>query len=65
MCFSERILSGEEGAQEAYLTFLRSGGSDFPIEILKKSGLDMTSSAPMLKAFSYIERKLEELASLL
>ncbi|AAX50365.1 oligoendopeptidase F [Chlamydia trachomatis] len=65
LCFSERILSGEEGAQEAYLTFLRSGGSDFPIEILKKSGLDMTSSAPMLKAFSYIERKLEELASLL
>ncbi|MBQ8498736.1 oligoendopeptidase F [Chlamydia sp.] len=65
LCFSEKILSKEPGAQEAYLTFLQSGGSDFPIEILKKSGLDMTSQAPMLKAFSYIERKLEELANLL
>ncbi|AAF39245.1 oligoendopeptidase F [Chlamydia muridarum str. Nigg] len=65
LCFSEKILSKEAGAQEAYLTFLQSGGSDFPIEILKKSGLDMTSSAPMLKAFSYIERKLDELTNLL
>ena len=65
LCFAERILAKEDGAQKAYLTFLQSGGSDFPIEILKKSGLDMTSSSPMLKAFSYIERKLDELANLL
>lgn len=65
LCFAERILNKEEGALEQYLGFLKSGGSDFPLEILKKSGLDMAATEPILKAFSFIEKKINELSSLL
>ena len=43
---SQRVLSGQPGSVEAYLKFLRSGGSEFPLETLKAAGVDMTTSAP-------------------
>lgn len=59
-----------EGAKESsearkkYLQFLSSGGSDYPIEILRKAGVDMETKAPVEKAlrrFAAIVEKLEEL----
>ena len=41
------ILNGEKDAVEKYVGFLKSGGSDYPIEILKKAGVDMTTSKPL------------------
>ncbi|MEA4827412.1 MAG: M3 family metallopeptidase, partial [Clostridium sp.] len=38
--------SGEE-AVEKYKGFLKSGGSDYPINILKKAGVDMTTPKPI------------------
>ncbi len=52
------ILNGKEGAQERYLEFLSSGGSDYPLEILKKCGVDMTTSEPIEKATKIFEDKL-------
>lgn len=34
------ITSGEEGAVEAYLAFLKAGASDDPVELLKAAGVD-------------------------
>jgi oligoendopeptidase F len=34
-------------AQKKYLAFLKSGGSDYPIELLRKAGVDMTTPAPV------------------
>ncbi|BAE81139.1 oligopeptidase F/B [Chlamydia felis Fe/C-56] len=65
LCFAEKILSKEDNVLSSYLSFLKSGGSDFPLEILKKSGLDMTTSEPIHKAFCFIERKIQELSSLI
>ncbi|MEF9520128.1 oligoendopeptidase F [Chlamydia crocodili] len=65
LCFAEKILNKEDNALNSYLNFLKSGGSDFPLEILKKSGLDMITSEPIHKAFSFIERKIQELSSLI
>jgi oligoendopeptidase F len=52
-------------ARERYLNFLRSGGSVDPIVALREAGIDMTSPAPIERAFaimsSYVDR-LEELA---
>src|SRR6478752_5972395 len=45
VALSQRVLSGEPGSIEAYLNFLRAGGSKFPLEALKIAGVDMTSSA--------------------
>lgn len=63
--FLEKILANEENALIAYLDFLKSGGSNFPLEILKKSGLDMTTSAPLHLAFSFINKKIDELSHLI
>lgn len=63
--FLEKILANEENALTSYLDFLKSGGSDFPLEILKKSGLDMTTNAPLYLAFSFINKKIDELSHLI
>src|SRR5207244_1975994 len=43
VALSERMLSGESGSVAAYINFLRSGGSKFPLETLKAAGVDMTT----------------------
>lgn len=61
---SQKILSGEEGAIESYLEFLKSGSSDYPVEVLKKAGVDMTTKNPIddaLKLFGELVDKMERL----
>lgn len=65
LCFSEKILNKEENALDSYLHFLKSGGADFPLNILKHSGVDMTTTDPMHKAFSFIRKKIQDLSSLI
>lgn len=45
--FAKSLLEGETDAVKKYTDFLKSGGSDYPIEILKKAGVDMTTSKPL------------------
>jgi oligoendopeptidase F len=49
-----RILAGEENAVTDYLAFLGSGGSDYPINLLRKAGVEMTNAEPVEKAFAYM-----------
>ncbi|PYL76359.1 MAG: oligoendopeptidase F [Verrucomicrobia bacterium] len=65
MALSQRVLSGQPGSVEAYLKFLRSGGSRFPLETLKAAGVDMTTPAPIESTLQLFERRLEELEALL
>jgi oligoendopeptidase F len=44
--FARSILKGGAKERDNYLTVLKSGGSDYPTEILKRAGLDMASPAP-------------------
>lgn len=62
---SKRILEGEEGALDKYLTYLKSGSSDYPIEVMKKAGLDMTEAAYLEDAMKVFEARLNELEALL
>lgn len=41
--FAKMILDQEDKAIEKYIGFLKSGSSDYPINILKKAGVDMTT----------------------
>lgn len=62
---ADKIISGEEGALDKYLTYLKSGNSDFPIEVMKKAGVDMTEKDYIEKAMAVFERRLNELEELI
>ena len=59
--FAKNILEGKENAVEKYVGFLKSGGSDYPIEILKKAGVDMTTSEPLQATIDRFNELLEML----
>ena len=65
IALSERVLAREGGTVEAYLSFLRAGGSKFPLETLQITGVDMTTSAPVEASLRLFERRLGELEALL
>src|SRR5216110_442792 len=65
VALSQRVLSGESGSVDAYLDFLRSGGSKFPLETLKAAGVDMATSAPIDLTLQLFEQRLKELEELL
>ena len=63
---SKQILEEGKPAVERYINeFLKAGSSDYPIEVLKKAGVDMTSSEPVKEAMQVFEEKLNELEALL
>jgi len=62
---SKQILEEGTPAVERYIGFLKAGSSDYPIEVLKKAGVDMTSKTPIINACKVFEEKLNEMESLL
>ncbi|WP_377889580.1 oligoendopeptidase F [Alkalihalobacillus sp. R86527] len=62
---SKQILDEGEPAVSRYIDFLKAGSSDYPIEVLKKAGVDMTSSKPISDALDVFESILDEMESLL
>ncbi|MED3551568.1 oligoendopeptidase F [Cytobacillus praedii] len=62
---SKQILEEGKPAVERYIDFLKAGSSDYPIEVLKKAGVDMTSSKPIEDSCKVFEEKLIEMESLL
>lgn len=59
------ILNNVKGAKEKYLEFLSSGCSDYPLNILKKVGVDMTKETPIEKALDMFDEKLQDLKKLI
>jgi len=62
---AEKVLAGEKGAVRKYLNFLSAGGSDYPIDVLKKAGMDLTSSEPFAKTMDVMERAMDEIERIL
>ncbi len=62
---SQKIIQGDAAAVDKYLGFLKSGGSKFPLETLKKAGVDMLSPEPVKSCLDLFERRLNELDKLL
>ncbi|WP_277586418.1 oligoendopeptidase F [Psychrobacillus antarcticus] len=63
---SNQILSEGKPAVDRYINeFLKAGCSDYPIEVLKKAGVDMNTAAPIEEACRVFEEKLNELEQLL
>ncbi len=62
--FAKQILDEGEPAVERYLGFLKSGGSDYSINILKRAGVDMSSTEPIKQGMSVFKDLLEQMESL-
>ncbi|WP_066397573.1 oligoendopeptidase F [Neobacillus mesonae] len=59
---AEKLLAGDETTLACYLVFLRSGGSDYPLELLKKTGVDLTTSEPIADALKRFDQLVTEFA---
>jgi len=62
---SSRVLGGEPGAVDDYLGFLKSGASEYPLDVLRKAGVDLTSPKPVEEAFAVLEQYVDRLEKLL
>ncbi len=66
VALSDQILNEGQPAVHRYVEhFLKAGSSDAPIQVLKKAGVDMTTSAPIEEACRVFEQRLTELEQLL
>lgn len=62
---AEQILTEGAPAVERYIEFLKSGSSDYPLELLKKAGVDLSEPAPVEAAMKVFEKTLDELEELI
>lgn len=62
---SERVLAGDAATKKSYLAFLAAGGSDYPIELLRKAGVDMTGKEPFELTMRKANRAMDEMEALL
>ncbi len=62
---SGRILRGEPNAVEDYLDFLRSGSSAYPLDVLRRAGVDLASPKPIEETFAVMESYIDRLEELL
>ncbi|HAZ5124050.1 TPA: oligoendopeptidase F [Enterococcus faecium] len=62
---AKKRLNQEPEALENYLAYLKAGNSDYPVEVMKKAGVDMTQAAYIEDAMSMFEQRLNELEELI
>ncbi len=62
---AKRVLNGEPNAVEDYLGFLKAGCSDYPLDVLKRAGVDLTTPAPVDAAFEVMADYVDRLEKLL
>ncbi|MFQ6032206.1 MAG: oligoendopeptidase F [Candidatus Zixiibacteriota bacterium] len=62
---SKKILEGDKEALNSYLEFLKTGKSDYPINLLKDAGVDMTSPEPINKTIELFASLVDEFERLL
>jgi len=59
------ILAGEAGAAERYLDFLRAGSSQYPLDVLKHAGVDLSTPKPVEETFAVLSSLVDRLEGLL
>jgi oligoendopeptidase F len=62
---SSKVLSGDQPAIRRYLTFLGSGGSKYPIDLLKDAGVDMTTDEPLDLTIAKMNAVMDQMETLL
>ncbi len=62
---AEMILGGDRQSRDRYLRLLEAGGSDYPIDLLKRAGIDMTTPAPFELAMRRMNRIIDAVEGIL
>jgi len=58
------IIEDGEPAAERYREFLSMGSREYPLELLARAGVDMSSSAPIQRALDAYDERLDQMADL-
>jgi len=58
---AKMIIEEGEPARERYLTMLKSGSNDYPVALLQRAGIDMTSTAPMEATIAVFDDLVDQL----
>jgi oligoendopeptidase F len=62
---SEQVLSGDKAATKHFIQFLSSGSTDYPVNLLKKAGVDMTTSGPFELTMKKMNHVMDEMEKIL
>ncbi|MEJ2648263.1 MAG: oligoendopeptidase F [Sedimentisphaerales bacterium] len=62
---SQKVLAKEDDALKKYIDFLSAGGSNYPIELLKNAGVDMTTSEPFDKTIEAMNNAMDQIEEIL
>ena len=58
------VLTGSKTEKEKYLDFLKAGGSNYSLEILKQAGVDITTDKPYQMAFQRFNQLVSEMETI-
>ena len=61
---AEKIVHGSQEDKDKYLNYLKAGNSDYPLNVIKKAGVDMEKEDYLNAAFAVFERRLDEFEAL-
>jgi oligoendopeptidase F len=62
---SEQVLARDPAATKRYIAFLSAGSSDYPINLLKNAGVDMTTPTPFELTMKKMNRVMDEMERIL
>ncbi|HEY5619733.1 MAG TPA: oligoendopeptidase F [Vicinamibacterales bacterium] len=62
---AKQVLAGDTAARQRYLAFISSGGSKYPIELLKEAGVDMTTNEPLEVTMRTMNSVMDDIERLL
>ena len=62
---AQKVKAGDAAATKRYLTFLSSGGSKYPVDLLKDAGVDMTTDEPLDLTLKEMNRVMDEMEKIL
>jgi len=63
--FAKRVLDGEPGALERYLTMLKAGGSNYPYDLVKTAGVDLATPEPYQALVARMNQIMDEIEAIL
>ena len=61
---AEKIVHGSQDDRNRYIDYLKAGKSDYPLNIMRKAGVDMEKEDYLNDAFEVFERRLDEFEAL-
>ena len=61
---AEKIVHGSQEDRDRYIEYLKAGKSDYPLNIMRKAGVDMEKEDYLNDAFAVFERRLDEFEAL-